>query len=190
MDEYIRILLEQVRCRKAHEMIEEEIRNHIEDQAEANMAVGMSRSEALEEAVRDMGDPIEVGIAMDRIHRPALAWNMVLMAAVISIAGIVIHIAIGNNQMDSFRFAFHTIFGFGIMLFIYRLDYIAFCYVDALCAGLCSGSLSIPGKRKKRDCAGINMDDHPGCHSASDAKPESGCDPFIFHGSCIVDCRI
>lgn len=139
MDEYIRNVLEQVRCRKAHEMIEEEIRNHMEDQAEANMAVGMSRSEALEEAVRDMGDPIEVGVAMDRIHRPALAWDMVLLAAVISIAGIIIHIAIGSNRMESFRFAFHTILGFGTMLFIYRLDYTVIAKYAKLIAGFMIG---------------------------------------------------
>ena len=38
-------------------MIEEEMRNHILDQAEANRSQGMGEKEALEEAVRDMGDP-------------------------------------------------------------------------------------------------------------------------------------
>ena len=65
MNEYIKVLLEQIRCKKAWGMIEEEMRNHILDQAEANRSQGMGEKEALEEAVRDMGDPVEAGVALD-----------------------------------------------------------------------------------------------------------------------------
>ena len=45
MEEYIKTLLEQVRCKKAHSMIEEEIRGHIEEQTEVNIASGMTEKE-------------------------------------------------------------------------------------------------------------------------------------------------
>ncbi|WP_242834416.1 permease prefix domain 1-containing protein [Butyrivibrio sp. FC2001] len=41
MEEYIKKLLEQVRFKKAHRGIAEEIIAHIEDQIEDNMAAGM-----------------------------------------------------------------------------------------------------------------------------------------------------
>ena len=42
MEEYLKTLLEQIRCKKACPMIEEEIRSHIEEQVRANMAEGMN----------------------------------------------------------------------------------------------------------------------------------------------------
>lgn len=47
MEEYIKTLLEQVRCKKAHALIEGEIRGHMEEQVEANLAEGMPEEEAV-----------------------------------------------------------------------------------------------------------------------------------------------
>ena len=118
MEEYIKKLLEQVRFKKAHRGIAEEIRAHIEDQIEDNMAAGMDREAAEKAAVEDMGDPVEVGISMDRVHRPQIAWQMVLGAVVVGIIGSIIHILLAkfykpksyyaynncNNSLDDVRF--------------------------------------------------------------------------------------
>lgn len=69
MDEYLKILLEQIRCKKARPYIRQELQNHMEDQIEANIHAGMSYESAEKEAVKDMGDPVEAGISLDRIHR-------------------------------------------------------------------------------------------------------------------------
>ena len=59
MDEYLKTLLEQIRCKKARPYVKKELQDHIEDQIEANMQAGMDREQAEREAVRDMGDPVE-----------------------------------------------------------------------------------------------------------------------------------
>ena len=61
MDEYLKTLLEQIRCKKARPYVKKELQDHIEDQIEANMQAGMDREQAEREAVRDMGDPVETG---------------------------------------------------------------------------------------------------------------------------------
>ena len=123
MEEYIKTLLGQVRCKKAHVLIEDEIRGHMEEQTEANIAAGMSREEAVKAAVNDMGDAVEAGIALDRVHRPGMAWDMVILMAVISIAGVVIHILAGKNIYGDTGFALYTVIGFVSMLVVYRIDY-------------------------------------------------------------------
>ena len=50
MEEYIKILLEQIRFEKAHKAIGDEIRAHIEDQAEANISEGMDKETAEKKA--------------------------------------------------------------------------------------------------------------------------------------------
>ena len=79
-EEYLHTLTEQIRCKMARGTIEQEINDHIEDQK----AEFLSEEEA---AVREMGDPVEVGLEMDRIHRPTMAWGMIALIIGLSLAG-------------------------------------------------------------------------------------------------------
>lgn len=80
MEEYIKTLLEQVRCKKAHALIEGEI----------------------------------------RVHRPEMAWDMVILVAVISIIAIALHVLPDKNIKGAGRFALFTVVGFVMMLVVYR----------------------------------------------------------------------
>lgn len=79
MEKYLEKLLLQIRCKKARPYIAEEIRGHIESQIEDNIADGMSYEEAEKNAVADMGDPVTVGISLDKIHSPRLLGNYLLL---------------------------------------------------------------------------------------------------------------
>ena len=54
MDEYLKLLLEQIRCTKARPYIKQELQDHMEDQIAENMKAGMDHEQAEKEAVRDM----------------------------------------------------------------------------------------------------------------------------------------
>ena len=86
-EEYLHTLTEQIRCKMARGTIEKEINDHIEDQKEEFLGEGMSQTEAEEAAVREMGDPVEVGLEMDRIHRPTMAWGLIALIVGLSLAG-------------------------------------------------------------------------------------------------------
>ena len=86
-EEYLHTLTEQIRCKMARGTIEQEINDHIEDQKAEFLSEGMSQTEAEEAAVREMGDPVEVGLEMDRIHRPTMAWGMIALIVGLSLAG-------------------------------------------------------------------------------------------------------
>ena len=77
-EEYLHTLTEQIRCKMARGTIEQEINDHIEDQKAEFLSEGMSQTEAEEAAVREMGDPVEVGLEMDRIHRPTISRPILL----------------------------------------------------------------------------------------------------------------
>ncbi len=79
MKEYLDKVASQIRCKKAWPFIENEIKMHIEDQIEDNKEAGMTEDEAIKAAIEDMGDTIETGIKLDSVHRPELAWKMVLL---------------------------------------------------------------------------------------------------------------
>ena len=140
MDEYLKVLLEQIRCKKARPHICQEMKEHLEDQIAENMSSGMDRENAEKAAVKDMGDPVETGVLLDRIHRPQIAWKMLLMISILSVGGIIIHLLI-NNHIDSTetyvsgKYAIHVAIGFIVMMILYFVDYTVLARFSRLIAG-------------------------------------------------------
>lgn len=128
MEEYLKILLEQIRCKKVRPYIRQELQSHMEDQIQAYVRAGMDYENAEKEAVRDMGDPVETGVSLDRVHKPSVAWRLLLMIVLISAAGMIMHMMISQNSDGgeayiSGRYVVHAIAGIAVMTGIYFIDY-------------------------------------------------------------------
>ena len=154
-DEYLGTLTAQIRSRTAREEVRQEIRNHLEDQAEAYEAEGMTREEARSQAVLDMGDPVSVGIDLDRIHRPKMAWKAVAIIGLLSLAGLLIQYlcfwGIDGRGLSGetvrlmepvisrgmfIRQCIYTAAGFGVMLLVCMADYSRLAHLARLMAAL------------------------------------------------------
>lgn len=128
MDEYLKTLLEQIRCKKARPYIRKELQDHIENQIEENIHAGMDNENAEKEAVKDMGDPIKTGISLDCIHKPQIAWKLLFVIVLLSVAGIMTHIMI-TRHIDvaeasiSSKYVLHVMMGIIVMMGLYFLDY-------------------------------------------------------------------
>ena len=128
MEEYLKILLEQIRCKKARPYIRQELQDHMEDQIEENIRSGMNCVRAEKEAVKDMGDPVETGISLDRIHKPQAAWKLIVIVIIISAVGIFVQIMIARHAKGEYvsasgRYVIHVMLGIAVMIFLYFLDY-------------------------------------------------------------------
>lgn len=126
LDEYLEIVSEQIRYTKIRGTVTEELKNHILDQAEAYEDCGAFPEEALERAVREMGDPVETGVSLDRIHRPQMSWGIVLLIGIISIFSMGVFYAANIMGADIYpwqRQASFILAGFLLMLLVYRMDY-------------------------------------------------------------------
>lgn len=88
--EYIAAVTGQIRCKRARAMVAKELTGHIEDQEAAYLSEGGSREEARKDAVLQMGDAVEVGMELDRIHRPIMDKKVLFIVVVLSIAGALI----------------------------------------------------------------------------------------------------
>ena len=115
MEEYLRLVEEQIRFKKAIPYIRQELQAHIEDQMQDNIRHGMDKEKALEEAVKEMGDPVETGVSLDHVHRPKVAWDLVLIILLISIIGIFLQ--------SSRIYTVSVLAGLVLMTALYRLDY-------------------------------------------------------------------
>lgn len=120
MDEFITILLEQIRCKRAREGIAKEIMDHIEDATQDLEQNGMPHEKALAAAVEGMGDPVEIGVELDRIHRPQMDWRTYILIAVLSLGGLLAqYLATGVFGTQ----CLYTMIGLAVMSGICFLDY-------------------------------------------------------------------
>lgn len=76
METYLQQVLQQIRWKQARQVIGRELQNHLEDQYSALLEAGLSPDQAEAETVREMGDPVSVGKALDELHRPRLEWKL------------------------------------------------------------------------------------------------------------------
>ncbi len=133
--EYIELVTEQMRCKKARDMVAKELSDHIEDQTEVYEEFGLSHEEAEERAVEQMGDPVEVGTKMDRIHRPRVDSRMIGYIVILAVVGMVVQYLMSKSAVDvvgaeniigftGFRSIFvDGLIGFAIMLGVMFVDY-------------------------------------------------------------------
>ena len=161
METYLEKLLSQIRCKKARPYIAEEIRDHIECQIADNLSEGMTSEEAEKNAVTDMGDPVEVGISLDRIHKPKIAWKLLVIVGILSLLGILIQQSIlrqpGYQELETWRqevyryttegFGSAVAIGFLLMCVIYFLDYTVIAKYSRFIGGaiLILGGLRVAG---------------------------------------------
>lgn len=123
MEEFIRTLTEQMRCVRARDGVARELSDHISDQAATYEQTGMARDEAVARAVREMGDPVEIGVQMDRIHRPQFNWKMFLVTFVLSIMGMMCLIPVYGVEYGAYRQGLFVLAGIAVIAAVCFADY-------------------------------------------------------------------
>ena len=126
IEKFIDAIKEQIRWDKAKDFATDEIRDHVIDQQEEFVSEGIENEYALDLAIREMGDPIEIGTELDRTHRPKSQWSMFILVGILLIIGFVVRqIASGdiNNYQPVDRSIAATIIGTMMMFIAYYSDF-------------------------------------------------------------------
>lgn len=117
---------DQIRWKKARVRVSEEITNHVTDTKNAFIEQGIDEAEAVEKAITDTGDATEIGMQLDRIHRPKPQWGMFTVTVVLLAIGILIRLFIYNNEDMTDPISvrlFYTAIGVAGMLIVYFADF-------------------------------------------------------------------
>ncbi len=135
MEEFIRNITDQIRCVRARELVAKELSDHILDQAEAYEEKGEEHNTAVRRAICEMGDPVEIGVELDRIHRPQTDVKMIIMVLLFSFGGMLLQYIEGGyapmggaNGASVYltqlgRQSLILLISFGVMAGMYFLDY-------------------------------------------------------------------
>ncbi len=97
INDYLELVRQQIRWKKAHLSVIEEIRNHIIDQRDAYIYDGHDEDTATEMAIAEMGDPVIVGEQLDRTHRSRPDWPMLIMTLFLLLLGLSIQFLVGQD---------------------------------------------------------------------------------------------
>ncbi len=84
---WLEAVQEQIRWKRARPVLIQELARHLEDQRDDLLKEGKDPEEAERLAVEDMGDPVEVGTELDRVHRPRPQWGLLGLTFVLAAIG-------------------------------------------------------------------------------------------------------
>ncbi|EHB63646.1 MULTISPECIES: FtsW/RodA/SpoVE family cell cycle protein [Paenibacillus] len=88
VQDFLDRVCKQVRAKPMHAEIREELLSHIEERAELLMLEGNAEEPAVLEAVRQMGEPEEIGRSLHMAHRPQLDWKLLVIVGLFSVIGL------------------------------------------------------------------------------------------------------
>jgi len=122
--EYSKVVCDQIKWKKAHSVITEEIENHLIDQRDAYISNGADEAIATDQAIAQMGDPVFVGTELDRTHRPKPQWSMIILTAMLLLTGLLIRIFfISRDEQWLVPTVISMIVGLGLMAVAYFIDF-------------------------------------------------------------------
>lgn len=129
IDEYINIVCQQIRFKKTHKYIGDELRAHIIDQKNDFISEGLDDETATLESVKQMGDPVIVGNQLDRTHRPKTEWSVIILTVIMLIISLSVPIIFSDDystgvfQNTFQKQLFSSIISMIILIIIYFVDY-------------------------------------------------------------------
>ncbi|SHH89334.1 FtsW/RodA/SpoVE family cell cycle protein [Clostridium grantii] len=130
MNKYVSEFLEkvctEVKYKKIHPELSRELQGHIDELISEYIDKGMSEEEASTKAVKQMGDPFEIGKELNNTHKPKAEWSIIaLIIAMISIGGITFFSFYNSNYIYTSLGNYIAYLSLSIILFTacYLFDY-------------------------------------------------------------------
>lgn len=123
--QYLDAVCAQIKCREVHEAVRAELESHIRDRSEALQSQGLSAEQALAAALKQMGDPADVGAGFHRIHRPRTDWALMGATVALVAAGIGAMYAIDASQQIGYgpKQAIYALVGLVACAWFFWFDY-------------------------------------------------------------------
>ena len=124
--EYVLSVCQQLRWKRARQRVSVEMTNHIIDSRNAYMTQGLDELSATERAIADTGDAADIGMRLDRIHRPKPQWGMLCATLVLLLIGLLISAFLFNgsdNTGPAYIRLLYTAIGIAGMIGAYYADF-------------------------------------------------------------------
>lgn len=129
-ENFLDIICQQIKSKSIHKKIRKEYRDHLNDQAVAYMEKGISKKQALEIAIKEMGNPIEIGNNLNKVHKPLISYSTILIILMfIAVSSLIQYLfsysltAKNIGPIKSIDFIKYSLAGIILFIGIYFSDY-------------------------------------------------------------------
>lgn len=131
----------EVDCKNARKYIKEELESHILDSVEYYKANGLNENNSINEALTDIGNPVEIGKKLNKIHKPKHEVSVLIGFTLLIISGFIIGRKIGTAELYYFNYVFFIAASVLLVFFMgYFLNYkkiqnhgILICLIGLIC---------------------------------------------------------
>ena len=96
---YMDLVCSQIKFKKIHKNIKEELVDHLSNLVEENMEKGLSLEEAINMGIKQMGDPYAVGQDLNKIHKPKPEWSILALTLVFTLIGMIAIYALSSEDL-------------------------------------------------------------------------------------------
>ena len=128
--EFLEKVCYEIKYKPIQKEIAEELKNHIEEIKQEQIKKGIEENKAEEIAVKQMGEPIEIGKKLNKIHKPRLDWSLILLVISLIAFGILVSfiktqmILTDGNEINYFlKTIIYLGIGVSLGIGIYFFDY-------------------------------------------------------------------
>lgn len=128
--EFLNQVCSQVRAKRMHSDIRDELKSHIEARMEDLLQEGYSEDMSAEVAVKEMGAPFQIGNILDKAHRPVTDWKLILLIFIFAAMGLFAALNVQAMAPASpffsdllMRQSFYTLVGLLFFLCFYFIHY-------------------------------------------------------------------
>ncbi len=117
LERYLNQIGEQIRWKRARPILLRELEDHALEQLDCCLNSGLSEDAATAETMRQLGNPVEIGQELDRLHQPKPQWGLLLMTGLLVLAGTILQIVLLHNtgEIDLEKLILFAILGFGAL---------------------------------------------------------------------------
>ncbi|MBK1812165.1 FtsW/RodA/SpoVE family cell cycle protein [Clostridium sp. YIM B02505] len=124
---YLNSICCEIKNSKIHSDIQEEFRDHIEEIALEYMDGGFSETEAVNNAIAQMGDAAVIGLELNTIYKQKPEWSVVILTLILATVGLSIIFLIDSSKILGYslfsKSIAGTLVGLSFGLFLYNFDY-------------------------------------------------------------------
>ncbi|WP_087974233.1 FtsW/RodA/SpoVE family cell cycle protein [Oceanobacillus rekensis] len=101
-EEYLSKVISKVKSKEAHGMIKKELSHHMVELSQSFQKRGLSKEDADEKALQEMGNPFTIGKNLNHLHKPKMDWLLIILFVIL--IGISFLPLVGGVSIPNFSF--------------------------------------------------------------------------------------
>ncbi|MGM9931693.1 FtsW/RodA/SpoVE family cell cycle protein [Pradoshia sp.] len=87
-EQFLKEVTGHIQSKEARKLVEQELQCHLQKTKNDWLVRGLSAEEAEDKAIRQMGDPLKIGMKMNKLYRPKVDWFLLGLLLMVMLLGV------------------------------------------------------------------------------------------------------